>query len=169
MNTEIYAYIKTKALGSGLSNIFFNGVIAYLLLKDITQLEWWGQHSFVVDILATAFILPFIVTWIVVPMQRKKARTDAALTLALDTGKPLQNFVAALPQSLWLSATVFGLISLVTFSPLTLLPFHLFSIEAVAPLHYAIFKGLWAGSIAAIMVVPMIMLGLRQQTVEQSA
>ena len=41
------------------------------------------------------------------------------------------------------------------------LGFYIAGIVVVAPLHYAIFKGIWAGLMAAVLVVPMVLLALR--------
>jgi hypothetical protein len=42
-----------------------------------------------------------------------------------------------------------------------LVGFYLAGVEQIAPLHYAIFKGLWAGLMAAALVVPMVISALR--------
>ena len=46
-------------------------------------------------------------------------------------------------------------------APLTLLGFYLVGIQQVAPLHYALFKGVWAGLMAAVLVIPMVLVALR--------
>jgi hypothetical protein len=34
-------------------------------------------------------------------------------------------------------------------------------VQQVEPLHYALFKGVWAGLMAAVLVVPMVLVALR--------
>jgi hypothetical protein len=46
-------------------------------------------------------------------------------------------------------------------APATLLGFQLAGVEKIAPLSYAIFKGVWAGLVAAVLVVPMVLIALR--------
>ena len=92
-----------------------------------------------------------------IPLQRKKRRANKIAAIKLDRNQLTQNLLSQFPQSLFKSALLFGLISLVLFGPLTLLAFKLFGIEIVLPLHYSIFKGLWAGVIAAVMAGPMIL------------
>ena len=43
-----------------------------------------------------------------------------------------------------------------------MLGFFIFGVELVPPLQYAIFKGLWAGLLAAILVVPMVVCALQE-------
>ena len=72
MAQEITNYLKRECSVNGLTNAFFNGLICWMLIKNNGTITWWGQHNFGYDILATGFILPFIVTLIVIPIQRSK-------------------------------------------------------------------------------------------------
>ena len=56
---------------------------------------------------------------------------------------------------------MFGLLGLLVIAPLTLLGFYLLGVQQVEPLHYALFKGVWAGLMAAVLVVPMVLVALR--------
>jgi hypothetical protein len=55
------------------------------------------------------------------------------------------------------------------FAPLTLLGFYLLGVQQVEPLHYALFKGVWAGLMAAVLVVPMVLCALRHAPLAVSA
>jgi len=127
-----------------------------------------GEHSFGIDIIATAFILPFIVTLIVIPLQRKKLRAQKVSPIVLNHEKFVQRYISYLPKSLFLTALIFGAISMLIFSPATFLGFQLLGIETVSPLNYSIFKGMWAGLIAAAMVGPMILFALKAQATQQN-
>lgn len=155
------AHLKHEALVSGLSNTVFNGVIAWLLLRNGPALAWDGQHSFAVDVTATAFILPLIVALIVIPLQRGKLHKGKLQSINLGPESLLQSVADRFPTSTFKGAMLFGLIGMCLIAPLTLAGFFLLGIETVAPLHYAIFKGLWAGAIAAVLVLPMVLLALR--------
>ena len=72
MNDSSTAHLKHEAWIGGISNTVFNGLIAWLLLRGGSALAWSGQHSFVIDVLATAFLLPLIVALIVIPLQKRK-------------------------------------------------------------------------------------------------
>jgi hypothetical protein len=55
------------------------------------------------------------------------------------------------------------------FAPLTLLGFYLLGVQQIEPLHYALFKGVWAGLMAAVLVVPMVLCALRPAPLAVSA
>lgn len=57
-------HLRHEVLIGGISNTIFNGLIAWLLLKSGPALAWGGEHSFAVDVIATALLLPFIVALI---------------------------------------------------------------------------------------------------------
>ncbi len=61
-----------------------------------------------------------------------------------------------------LLARVLLTIGMLLLAPLTLLPLWLLGVEQFSPLVYALFKGLWAGAIAALLAVPMILLALNK-------
>lgn len=161
MQPQTIQYIKKEAITNGGSNVVFNGVIAFLLLKNTGPLQWFGEHSFVIDIMATAFILPFIVALIVVPLQRRKLRLEKIASISLDDSYIFERTMNRLPSSVFFSAVIFGLIGLFIFAPATLFLFFLAGITEIPPLHYSIFKGIWAGIIAASLVGPMIIVGLK--------
>ena len=155
------AHLKHEALVSGLSNTVFNGIIAWLLLRNGPALAWDGQHSFAVDVIATAFILPLIVALIAIPLQRVKLRKGKLQSINLGPESLLQSLADRFPASTFKGSLLFGLIGMCLIAPLTLAGFFLLGVETVAPLHYAIFKGLWAGAMAALLVLPMVLLALR--------
>jgi hypothetical protein len=162
-------HLKHEALVGGASNAFFNGLIAWLLLGSGPSLAWGGEHSFVVDIIATAFILPMIVALIVIPLQRSKLNKGKLHPINLGTGSRLQTLADRFPHATFKSALMFGLSGMLIIAPLTILGFYLVGVEEVSPLNYAIFKGLWAGLMAAILVLPMVLCALRKPAAVEPA
>jgi hypothetical protein len=156
-----HAHIRHEILGSGISNTIFNGVIAWLLLKNGPALRWGGEHSFAVDVIATGLLLPLIVALIVIPLQRGKLNKGKLAPINLGTASVMQSLADRFPASTFKSALVFGLIGMLLIAPLTLAGFYLLGIEEIPPAQYAIFKGIWAGIIAAVLVVPMVLIALR--------
>lgn len=154
-------HLKKEAWISGVSNTTFNGIIAWLLLKSGPALAWGGQHSFAVDIIATAFLLPLIVALIVIPLQRSKLRKGTLQPVDLGSNSAFQSFANRLPRSTFKSALLFGAVGICLIAPMTLLGFYLAGVEQVEPAHYALFKGLWAGVMAALLVIPMVLVALR--------
>lgn len=154
-------HLQHEALVGGVSNAFFNGLIAWLLLKSGPALAWGGAHSFAVDVIATALLLPLIVALIIIPLQRGKLRKGKLQPIDLGPQSLLQSLADRFPTSIFKSALLFGLLGMGIVAPLTLLGFYLIGVQEVSPLHYAIFKGLWAGLMAAVMVIPMVLCALR--------
>ena len=155
-------HIKHEILVGGISNTIFNGIIAWLLLRSGPALAWGGAHSFAVDVIATAFLLPFIVALIVIPLQRSKLNKGKLTPIDLGENSFMQRMADRLPASTFKSAVLFGLFGICVIAPLTLLGFYLLGVEQVSPLTYSIFKGIWAGLMAAVLVVPMVLLALRR-------
>lgn len=161
MAADVQAHLKKEAVIGGVSNAVFNGLIAWLILRAGPDLEWGGAHSFTVDIVATAFLLPFIVAAIVVPLQRRRLNKGDLQPMALASGSRLQSVADRFPYGAIKSALVFGLVGMLIFAPVTLLGLYLAGIETFTPAGYAVFKGIWAGVMAAVLVVIMVLVALR--------
>lgn len=165
MSFDGKAHLKKEALTGGISNAIFNGLIAWLMLRGGPDLVWIGQHSFVIDILATAFLLPLIVALIVIPLQRRKLSKGELQPMKLESGSLLQSLADRFPGGLVTSSLLFGLAGLLIFSPVALLSIYAGRIESFSPAAYATFKGVWAGLMAAVLVVVMVLVALRGPTV----
>jgi hypothetical protein len=74
----------------------------------------------------------------------------------------MQSLADRFPESTFKSALLFGLVGMLLIAPLTLAGFWLLGIEEIPPTQYAIFKGIWAGIIAAVLIVPMVLIALRK-------
>src|SRR6056300_982921 len=92
-------HIKHEILVGGISNTIFNGIIAWLLLRSGPALAWGGDHSFAVDVIATAFLLPFIVALIVIPLQRSKLNKGKLTPIDLGENSFMQRMADRLPAS----------------------------------------------------------------------
>jgi len=159
---SVVAHLRHEIMVSGTSNAVFNGIFAWLLLKNGPSLRWSGENSFVIDIVATGLLLPLIVALIVIPLQRRKMSQGKLQSASLGAASRIQSIADRFPESAVKSSLVFGLIGMVIIAPITLLGFHLVGVEQSTPLQYAVFKGLWAGLVAAALVVPMVLIALRQ-------
>jgi hypothetical protein len=159
MATDAKAHLKHEFLVGGISNTIFNGLIAWLLLRSGPALGW---SNFSGDIIATALILPFIVALIVIPLQRGKMNKGKLQPINLGTDSSIQSFADRFPASAFKSACLFGLVGLLVIAPITLLGFYVLGVEQVPPVHYAVFKGVWAGVMAGVLVIPMVLCALRE-------
>ena len=144
------------------SNMIFNGLSAWLLMKGGGNLHWGGDTSFAADVVVTAFLLPLIVAFIVIPLQRSKLSKGELQPINLGPSSFMQSLADRFPASTAKSALLFGLIGILIIAPVTLTGLYLFGVQTISPEYYAIFKGLWAGLIAAILVVPMVLIALRE-------
>ncbi|TDI62350.1 MAG: hypothetical protein E2O92_01180 [Alphaproteobacteria bacterium] len=163
MPITVVASIKKEATINGLLNAVFNGLIPWFQHNDKTTVPLMGEGGFGMDIAITAFILLFLVSMIVIGAQRKKARKEQVMGFEWDDTKRLHRLLRKVPGKFWAAGLVFGLFGLLVVTPLTLGPLALLGIDALTPLAYAIFKGIWAGLMAAIMIVPIILVALAGQ------
>jgi hypothetical protein len=156
-------YLKHEIAISGISNMVFNGLIAWLLLRGKEPLAWLGKHSFVTDMIATSFLLTLIIAAIIIPVNRKKLRRSKVGVIQFSEKFWLQRLINSLPQSNKITAFIFAFSGILIAVPLPLLCFYLLGIESIAAETYAIFKGVWAGVLAAIIISPMVMFALRRE------
>ncbi|MEZ5501882.1 MAG: hypothetical protein R3E50_04200 [Halioglobus sp.] len=156
------SHLRHEVMVAGISNACFNGFFAWLLMKDGPALRWDGEHSFVVDIIATGLLLPLIVALIVIPLQRSKLRKGRLAPIDLGNTSLIQALANRFPAATFRSAMLFGLIGLVVAAPLTLFVFQLVGVQQASVVNYAIFKGLWTGLLAAVLVIPMVLIALRK-------
>ncbi len=163
--SDYKTYLTREVTTNGLSNAFFNGLACWYLIKDKGDMIWWGAHSFGVDILATAFILPWIVALIIIPLQKVKLRKQKTFTWDVNNHPDHGMYFLAkrFPEKLWLNAILFGLIGMLFFAPTLLLLIFFSGAEVFTAGEYAIFKGIWAGALAALLTTPMILVGLRSR------
>lgn len=162
MSSNIAQAIRHERIINGLVNAAINGGLAWYLFKAKPLLELWGGEGFGADLMASAFIMLFIVALIVVSIFRRKARLGE-ISATWDNGRWLHRQLQRFPQSLLGSASLFGLIGMLVFVPPTLLLLSLSNMTEFTPAQYAIFKGCWAGSLAAIMVGSMIRLAVSRR------
>lgn len=158
MADSAHTHLKHEVLVGGISNTVFNGLIAWLLLRSGPDL---GFGNIAGDVIATALLLPFIVALIVIPLQRGKMNKGALQPINLGAGSRMQAFADRFPGTTFKAALLFGLTGMLLIAPLTLLGFYLLGIEQVTPVNYAIFKGIWAGAMAGLLVIPMVLTALR--------
>ena len=159
--TDAEQHIKHEVAVGGISNAVFNGLIAWLLMRGGADLTWGGPHSFAGDIVATAFILPFIVALIVIPLQRKKLGKGTVAPIRLADRNLMQVIADRIPESTFKAALCFGGLGALVYAPLLLLGIYATGIEVFTPNQYSVFKGIWAGALAGILVIPMVLVALR--------
>lgn len=157
MNNDLNSHIRAQSRNNFLINLVLNGLIAWLLLKDLPAFGAVGEHGYGVDLVITGFLLAGLVaafTMMIHRGQLLKGKHQAIPPQALGA------IARAAPQNHWLNSLLFGiggaLLAAATVGVLMLL-----SVPPFEPLAYALFKGVWAGILAALVVPPAIRIGLR--------
>lgn len=158
--SELKHYLIHGASTNGLANTLANGGICWWLVHDKGPVSWWGASNFGGDLLATGFILPFIVALIVIPLHNKKVRSRSLPTVSVDLMPRWIHWFLGMPQNVWLRGALFGLIGVLVFALPTLGILALLKVNEFSPAHYALFKGLWAGLVAFVLVMPMTALAM---------
>ncbi len=149
-------YLWRNTVTNAVTNALANGLICWLLFRDKTQLEFWNPSGgFALDLLITGFLLAVIVTLILIPIQRKQLTADSLAFEVLSAPTPLTQALVTLTESYFrfvVLAASFGLIA----AAATLLLLQTVSIHSFTPMHYSVFKGLWAGVFAGILAYLII-------------
>ncbi len=160
MSESLNAHIRHGAISNGVMNTLCNGAAAWFLLKAGENLTLRG--NIIGDLMATAAILLFIVAWILIPLNRCTVTRGKVVTHDWDSNNAMHRLLQRMPNSLFVSALLFALFGLIVIAPLTALALWIVGATELSPLAYSIFKGIWAGLMAAAMTVPMVLLATAQ-------
>ena len=143
--------IVEQGVGPTLFNVALNGAIAWLLFRSATEIPLWGEQSVGVDLLATAFLLPFLTCVIVSRLIGGQVRSGKLPALPdhqiPDSGWSLR---PASTRGLVLAAGAILLGALPLVVALSLGEARPFGVNA-----FMGFKAAWAGGMAAV-VTPIV-------------
>lgn len=157
MNSNLQTHLREHALKSFVINLVINGLLTWLLLRGKPAFDAWGEHGYGVDMLLTGFFLSALITVFIIKLNRAQIANGKHEALAQSE---LGTIARLAPRNDWLSSLVFGvagtLFALTTVGVMELLPLPPF--EALG---YAVFKGVWSGVLAALLVPSAIRIGLR--------
>jgi len=134
-------------------NLVINGVIAWFAFSAKTRVAMWGEHSFAGDLAITAFILCWIVGAIFVATHRTKVNKEKLAAVELD-------LPGWLPRSPILMGLLLATIALLIYYPFTLVALLMFGFAEMDLLVFSVFKGLWAGLLACLVIPPAMIFGL---------
>lgn len=156
-------HIQREVILNGVLNALINGAIAWWIFKELSEVPMWGEHGFAFDLIMTACLLMFFLSLIVMVLHRRKVAKGSMISQPWDSSKPLHCLLRRSPRSPFLSALLFGALGLFIVAPVTLLPLVLLDINTLSPVAFALFKALWAGLLGALLVGPVILLGIAEQ------
>ena len=134
-----------------LFNLLLNGGIAWVLFRTDAAIPLWGSSSVAVDLLATAFLLPFLTCLIVTALVAHQVHSGNVPSL-LPGQLPLSRWYQRSPaaRGVWLGTAgiLFGAVPLVW----------ALSLGDAQPLpfpSYVVFKAVWA-ALLAFLVTPIV-------------
>lgn len=128
-------------------NLLLNGLIAWALFRSAEAVPLWGESSVAVDLLATAFLLPFLTCLIVSSIVGRHVRDGKVDTLRADQ----------LPHSRWFTrppiarAALLGGIGVVFGAVPLVWALSLGSSQPFAVSSFVMFKAVWAAMLAAVL------------------
>ncbi|MDP6977991.1 MAG: hypothetical protein QF570_05230 [Myxococcota bacterium] len=150
---DFTAHVRKSAISNFVTNLVINGALAWWLLSGNASLSAWGEAAYGPDLLITGFLLCAIVAAIVMELSRRQA-TRGELAVAAEQWPAL---ASASARNRWGLCALAG-----AAGALASLVFALACASLVASLSvpaYAGIKGVWAGVLAAAVVVPATVLG----------
>ena len=153
--------VKIEALANGIINAFINGGRAWLMLGGGDSLTPGGDNSYIADTVVTAFVLPFILSLIVISLTRRKRRAGKISAVELYAEKPLHNAISRFTERVWSQALLLAVIAVLVTAPLVIGLLWTAGLPDIPPATYAVLKGVWCGILAAALVLPAFLLALR--------
>jgi hypothetical protein len=163
MPEALGSHIRRETAVNFTINAVINGLLAWWLLKQKAMLSLWGEEGFAVDLVVTGFIMLFLIASIVIPLNRRKVTQGDLPVHQWDAGSAVQNLLRKLPRRLPLIALCFALFGALVAAPLTIFVLQAVSVTELTPMNYSIFKAVWAGTLAALTIAPLIRLAAAPQ------
>jgi hypothetical protein len=134
-----------------LFNFALNGAIAWALFRSAEHVPLWGESSLGVDLLATAFLLPFLTTLIVSAIVARHVRDGKVPPLAreqLPNTRWFERSAMMRGLALGVAGVVFGALPLVWVLTLA-------QAQPLAVSAFVTFKAAWAAMLA-LLVTPVV-------------
>lgn len=156
---SIRSYLLRESLVSGLSNAVINGGFAWYLSAGRDRLPILGGNGVLADFIATAVILVFVLSLIVLPLQQKHAMKK----VTVGAEPPLiflkifshiaihRNSIKALMLAIYA-----GVIAL----PIVFLVFIAFDVDGLSRVQYVLSKSLFTGVLAGLVVMSIVYMAL---------
>jgi hypothetical protein len=144
-------HVRKEMIANVVINVVINCAIIWMLNRHKDTVSAFGDKGFRVDIFATAFLLFFLMSLIVMSIHRAQQRANKLPEFQINPQNWRHKLFSRLPYSVWALALGFGLFALVVFAPLTVGFLAVFSITELPPLTYTIGKGFWVAFFVALM------------------
>ncbi len=154
-----------QGLVAVLSNVFINGIIAWLIFKPAKTVSMFGSQSYAVDLTATTFFLTFFISFFAYKATFKEVLEGRLALLAWDLKKRKEyKFATRLVHQFcvkpFLGSIALAVAATLFISPIAIGAFILLDARELPLMHYVVFKAFFAGLLAAIIVLLVSMVAL---------
>lgn len=149
MIKSLQSHIVKESCSSFFINLAINGGLAWFIFRSKPSLSLWGANGFGQDMLITALLLWLLLCAIVMTIHKKKSQSGKLPAIAASEYPTMRRALKWLPRGTWAASSVLGVVGVILFALPLLAAFHVLDVSMMSPLHYSIFKGVWAGVMAA--------------------
>lgn len=135
-----------NGLVPGIINFILNGLIIWALYRGVPEVPLWGEPSYAVDLVITAFLLPFLTGLIVgplVPPQVRQGKVAALPGAVFPLAGMARRGVLVRSLLLGLMGVIFAAVPMVWLLDMA-------NAQPLATMSYVWFKAIWAGMLAAV-------------------
>ena len=149
-------HVRKEMITNVVINVVINCAIIWFLNRNKVAVSAFGDEGFRIDIIATTFLLFFLMSLIVMSIHRTQQRAGKLPEFLINPQNWRHKLFGRLPYSVWILALGFGLFALLVFAPLTVGVIAVLSITELPPLTYTIGKGIWVVFFVAVMTRTVI-------------
>ncbi|MDJ0589705.1 MAG: hypothetical protein QNJ72_06865 [Pleurocapsa sp. MO_226.B13] len=132
-------------------NLVVNGLIAWLMNRSVATVPIWGGSSVTLDLLATSFLLPFIVCAIVSSTVKGKVRSGKLSPIPPNLF-PISHWYK---RSLWLRAIFLGIAGVLFAGIPIVWSLSIGQAQPFPMMSFVVFKAFWAAAIASL-ITPIV-------------
>ena len=160
MKPVFETYMRGEIGANVVVNSLINVLIIWFTKKDSRILYTEGEEGYGIDIIVTCFLLFFLMSLVVLAIQRSRVKSGKAPDFNWEKSLRLHRILARFPRSVWLSALLFGVLALFIYAPVTLVALGAVGVTEFTPLNYTIFKGIWVAVMVWIAIPSILRVGL---------
>ena len=160
MTEALNSYIRKETIANVVINVAVTAAIVWFTKMDGGTILVGGEEGFGIDIIVTAFLLFFIMSFVVMAIQKARVKSGAMAAFSWDAEHRLHRILDRMPKSVWLSALLFAVFAVLIIAPITLGLASVVGLTEISPFDYMIAKALWAGVVVAVMNRIIIQVGL---------
>jgi len=148
-------FLVEQCIGGIVVNFAINAAIGWLIFRGVETAPFTGLTSILGDTLIMAFLLPYMLSFIVTLDTRRKIRAGRFTTLPWQ--KDSHPLLGRLPDKLINRSLLLGFYGLVAVLPLLAYMHFRLEVTGMTPANFAWFKGILAGVMAAPLM-PLVVL-----------